>query len=103
MVIIVGFFLWKQKSEPGEVAAVPVNMMAETVPEKGMVSSIKEAMDLGKKMQCTYVINQDGGLVESKGSIDGENQYSWTSAAKTGMKMSKACLEKMGESVKNMP
>lgn len=123
VVLIAGFFFWKQKSEPIDEAAIPANMMAETTPEKGMVSSIKEAMGLGQKMQCTYVLNESGESVESKVSIDGEkyrlttvvggmqvdtlfdgeNQYSWNSATRTGMKMSKACLEKMGEAVKDMP
>lgn len=130
-VLLIGGFLYWNSRESGptgmektsdEMAAVPGEMLGVAKEEKGMVSSIKDAMGLGQKMQCTYMMNEGGKAFESKvmvdgekyastttidnmtvyGIFDGENQYSWTSAAKTGMKMSKACLEKMQATAQNM-
>ncbi len=81
--------------------------------EKGMVSSIKDAMGLGTAMQCTYAMEQDGKSFESVVKIEGEkfrsesviagvttyalsdgkDQYMWTSSSKQGFKMNKACLD----------
>lgn len=128
--IIGGFLYWNsrqsgptgmEKTDDG-VTAVPGEALGMAKEETGMVSSIKEAMGLGQKMQCTYTMNEDGKALESKvvvdgkqyasttmidamtvyGVFDGENQYSWTSATKTGMKMSKACLEKLQTTAQNM-
>ncbi len=131
VVLVVGaYILWQ-----GQRAVAPTDSMqpmqgveseaaSETMMDKGkqMVSSIKDAMGLGKAMQCTYAMDQDGKAMQSTvlvegqkfksmttmdgmevyGVFDGENQYSWTSASKVGMKMSKACLDKMAASAKDM-
>lgn len=130
VLLIGGFLYWnsRQSSPTGmentnvEMTAGSGEMPGMPKEEKGMVSSIKDAMGLGQKMQCTYTMNEGGKTFESKvmvdgekyasttmidnmtvyGVFDGENQYSWTSAAKTGMKMSKACLEKMQATAQNM-
>ncbi|MFZ1627270.1 MAG: hypothetical protein WAT81_05755 [Candidatus Moraniibacteriota bacterium] len=128
--LIGGFLYWNsqqsgptsmEKTDDG-VTAVPGEVLGMTKEETGMASSIKEAMGLGQKMQCTYTMNEGGKALESKvvvdgkqyasttkidtmtvyGVFDGENQYSWTSATKTGMKMSKACLEKLQTTAQNM-
>lgn len=130
-VLLIGGFLYWNSRESGptgmektsdEMTAVPGEMLGVAKEEKGMVSSIKDAMGLGQKMQCTYMMSEGGKAFESKvmvdgekyastttidnmtvyGVFDGENQYSWTSATKTGMKMSKACLEKMQATAQNM-
>ncbi|MGB4833976.1 MAG: hypothetical protein WBP40_03020 [Candidatus Moraniibacteriota bacterium] len=134
VLLIGGFLYWNSRPKPvandmplagqmdpnNEVAAKNPTPMAE---EKGMVSSLKEAMGLGQKMQCTYAMSKgddqvvstvfiEGSKVKSTTTVgdmtmyslmDGENQYSWTSASKTGMRMSKACLEKLQTSVKDLP
>ncbi len=130
VLLIGGFLYWNsrqggptsmEKTENGmmAVSGEDSGMVKE---EKGMISSIKYAMGLGQKMQCTYTMNEGGKAFESKvmvdgqkyasttmidnmtvyGFFDGENQYSWTSATKTGMKMSKACLEKLQATAQNM-
>ena len=127
--LIGGFLYWNSQNSPEAMEDTPEGTVAteETVSgvmmeEKGMVSSIKEAMGLGQKMQCTYAMNEGKESVESTVTIDGskfksvtvmenmtvyalfdgENQYSWTSESQTGMQMSKTCLEKMQDSVKDM-
>jgi hypothetical protein len=130
VLLIGGFLYWNSReSSPTSAEKTDNGMMAisDEAPnmakeEKGMVSSIKDAMGLGQKMQCTYTMSEGGKAFESKvmvdgkkyastttvdnmtvyGVFDGENQYSWTSAAKTGMKMSKACLEKLQATAQNM-
>lgn len=124
-VVVAGIFFW-QKS-----ATEPTVMMESTqtvdVEEKkadlGVVASIKDAMGLGKSMQCTYSVDAGGRNIQSTVMVngdryqsttvmgdmttyalfDGETQYMWTSAAKTGTKMDKACLEEMKTVVKDMP
>lgn len=130
-VLLIGGFLYWNSQQDGPagmgntddgMAVVPGEMLGTAKEEKSMVSSIKDAMGLGQKMQCTYTMSEGEKAFESKvmvdgekyastttidnmtvyGVFDGENQYSWTSAAKTGMKMSKACLEKMRTTAQGM-
>lgn len=90
-----------------------VKDLKAAVEEKGMVSSIKDAMGLGTAMQCTYSTEQDGKTFESTVQVEGEkfrsestiagmktyalsdgsDQYMWTANTKQGLKMSKACIE----------
>ena len=124
VLLIGGFFYWNNRQSSlssmeqaiNEKTAASDKSSSGAKEEKGsMVSSIKDAMGLGQKMQCTYTMNESGKAFESRvmvdgekyasttmidnmtvyGVFDGENQYSWTSATKTGMKMSKVCLEKL--------
>ncbi|MFA9262203.1 MAG: hypothetical protein ACEQSB_02490 [Undibacterium sp.] len=125
LLLIGGFLYWNSQSkEVAKEESAPQGAQAVTPTEKkGVASSIKEAMSLGEKMQCTYLMNEGDKAFESKvmvdgqkyastttidnmtvyGFFDGETQYSWTSAAKTGTKMSKSCMEKMTAAVKDMP
>lgn len=126
VLLVGGFLYWN--SRPKAVVNTPSvdqaakEMLPAPAEGQGVISSIKEAMGLGQKMQCTYTMNEGGKAFESKvvvdgdkyasttmidnmtvyGVFDGENQYSWTSAAKTGTKMSKSCMEKMTAAVKDM-
>jgi hypothetical protein len=130
VILIGGFIYWNSRqSDPigletgTETMPVAKNEMGGQVTEgTSMVSSLKEAIGLGKKLQCTFVMSEgdkqvvssmfiEGSKVKSTTAVgdmtmyslmDGENQYSWTSASKTGMKFSKACLEKLQASVKDM-
>lgn len=121
VLLIGGFLYWNsqqsvstsmEKAGNGMPAASDaVSGMAE---EKGIISSVKDAMGLGKKMQCTYAIGDDKSIQATvmvdgekfksttvmkemtvNGLFDGENQYTWTDKEKQGSKMSKACLDKM--------
>lgn len=90
--------------------------------ESGIVSSIKDAMGLGKKMQCTYAIGDDKSIratvmvdgekfksttimkdMTVHGIFDGESQYTWTDNEKQGSKMSRTCLDKMTARFQDMP
>ncbi len=86
--------------------------------KKSVVTSIKEAMGLGKAMKCVYKMNNESGntevttYVEGKkyateiiiaGKIqhmifDGKDIYSWTEGKKEGVKMSDDCMQGMGVS-----
>lgn len=87
---------------------------------ESVVSSIKDALSLGKKMQCTYVGDGgDGQVVQSTVAIDGKRfrvsmstpegktyvvsdgdmQYFWTEKEKTGFKMSQSCLNEVQKSL----
>jgi hypothetical protein len=82
-------------------------------PESGIISSIKDAMGLGKKMECTYKIKMGDGTLESKTYVegkkykgttviegktqnsvfDGKVMYIWAEGEKTGMKFDVECME----------
>lgn len=126
VVAVVGFFLWQQGQENDSA------LMSESVPpretegeqktDQGVVASIKDAMGLGKNMQCTYNVETGGKNMQSTVVVngdryqsttvigdmttyalfDGETQYVWTNTAKTGTKMNKACLEEMKNAVKDL-
>ena len=86
----------------------------------GVISSIKDAMGLGKTMRCTYRIQDQNGQSEVVTYVDGEKyatemtiagrkqrmvynkeaMYNWQEGQKQGMKMTKSCMEEMG---KNAP
>ncbi len=85
---------------------------------QNVITSIKEAMGLGKAMKCVYKMNNESGntevttYVEGKkyateiiiaGKIqhmifDGKDIYSWTEGKKEGVKMSDDCMQGMGVS-----
>lgn len=78
----------------------------------GMISSIKDAMKMGKAMKCTYKVGNGGGGMEMVAYIDGDKyksevnvggkiqhmvfdekiMYSWSEGEKKGMKMSNDCF-----------
>ena len=86
----------------------------------GVVSSIKDAMGLGKSMKCAYRFKGEAGDITSTAYINGKKykaesnvmgkkqivifdetaMYSWAEGEKTGMKMTKVC---MAEMEKNIP
>jgi len=88
--------------------------------QKGVISSIKDAMGLGKTMRCTYKIKDENGEMEAVSYVDGkkyrtdimvagkaqhmifdeESMYSWSEGEKDGMKMRNDCFE---EAAKDLP
>ncbi len=85
----------------------------------GVVSSIKDAMGLGKTMRCTYRIKDQNGESTVTTYVDGkkyatemniagnkqrmvyneEAMYTWQEGQKQGMKMTKACTEEMDANI----
>lgn len=125
--LIVGVFVWQGQRAAAPVvsqeAALPSSQAPESMLEKGVgaVASIKDAMGLGKSMECTYTMSADQSMETSVvvdgqkfksttvmkdmtvyGLFDGETQYTWMSNSKQGMKMSKSCMEQMTATVKDM-
>lgn len=92
---------------------------SQTEEQGSLVSSIKDAMGLGKKMACTYTTVDEKGksatstiVVDGQkykftatangetayGIFDGDTQYMWSSGAtKQGLKMSKTCIDELGK------
>lgn len=124
VVLVALFFMWNGKKEAN--APITEEGSANTAEQKesagtksGMVASIKDAMGLGQKMQCTYksgagdtaltsTVYVDGQKFKSESEVngtkvyalfDGEMQYTWMSNTKQGTKMSKACLDEMKAAV----
>lgn len=120
--LIGGFLYWNSRETgstgmektDGGMMGVSDEVAGATKETGGIVSSIKDAMGLGRKMQCTYAIGDDKSmqavvLVDGEkfksttvmkdmtvyGLFDGETQYTWTDNEKQGNKMSKTCLDKM--------
>ena len=103
----------KQSIDSGQSAIDKAKEVKDAVENKGVVSSLRDAMGLGTTMHCTYAL--DGVNATTEAWINGEKvrttsttdkmttnsisldgtQYMWTSATKQGMKLDKACLEKM--------
>jgi hypothetical protein len=89
VLLIGGFLYWNSRPKPvandmplagqmdpnNGVAAKNPTPMAE---EKGMVSSLKEAMGLGQKMQCTYAMSKGDDQVVSTVFIEGSKVKSTT-------------------------
>lgn len=125
LVVVVGLFLWQQNKSPETSTGDTLTPMTEVAEEKseGVVATIKDAMSLGKKMQCTYALGMGDQNIQSTVMVDGERyqsttvmanmttyalfdgetQYTWTSGSKTGTKMTKACMDEMTTAVKDMP
>lgn len=88
--------------------------------QNGIVSSIKDAMGLGKEMKCSYKIKSGEDEMEMTTYIKGKKyrgetkiagntqkmifnedaMYSWSEKEKKGMKMTKACTDELA---KNAP
>lgn len=90
------------------------SLMEKKTETAGVVSSIKDAMGLGKKLKCTYTTTEGGADVSSsvvldgkkfkftttvngermQGVFDGQTQYLWSSDKKMqGFKMDKSCID----------
>lgn len=87
----------------------------------GMISSIKDAIGMGKKMECTYKMKFGEESMESKGffegkkfrsetSLNGKKQisvfnddvmYSWSPDEKKGTKISKSCMKELSDKYKD--
>lgn len=119
-----GFFLMRKNTPETPLVAVSENAKGNEgkivqEPAPSLVSSLKDAIGLGQKMQCTYTIKNKDMVATSRASIDGqkfrsetemngmkmfmlsdgETQYMWNSASQQGFKMDKACLESLKSSV----
>lgn len=88
-----------------------------TEEKNGVISSIQDAMGLGKKMKCVYSATDGNGAstifvdgqkfkftsevngLKMYGLFDGATQYTWTSKDKQGWKMDKTCLDELSASV----
>lgn len=126
VVVLVGGWLLLRGNEAGTPEAgksenTASNTVGTGTEDKGMgvVSSIKDAMGLGKTMQCTYAsstgtdavmstVYVDGKKflaesvvngVKSHVLSDGETQYIWTDGTKQGMKMTTVCLAELQKSL----
>lgn len=127
LVLVIGaWWMWHSGQDTAGTGAgdgqSKLSATSSTDKTTSKIASIKEAMGLGKAMQCAYALDENGRSLQSSvtvdgekfrsvttldkmtvyGVFDGENQYSWTSAAKTGTKVSKACLAKMMSAAKEM-
>ncbi len=123
VVLIWGLYAWQHKNSAPAMMDESNTMMPDDtgMMKKDVVTSIKDAMGLGQKMQCSYTsmagdqsvtstVYVDGTKFKSDSVVhgatihalfDGETQYTWTEGpTNTGMKMSKACLDEMKN---NMP
>lgn len=83
----------------------------------GVISSIKDAMGLGKKMQCTYkykdneqsftsTVYVDGKKYKGESEVmgkkqlmvfDGETMYMWPEGEKKGTKWTKSCMDDLNK------
>lgn len=103
----------------GEGSLLP-DVVSEAGEKVGVVSSIKDAIGLGKKMKCTYITSDGSGgqssssiIVDGKkyefsaevngqtsyGIFDGETQYIWSGNTKQGLKITKACIDELTKSI----
>ncbi len=130
LILLIGVGVWFFLS-PKEEKTVSLEKNENTVlpPENGsseeilqkpsMVRSIKEAMETGGQMRCTYTSGEGTAAVTSTVLVageqfytqvvtsgvttsalyDGKTQYVWTNGSTEGMKMTKACLEDLQASV----
>jgi len=84
----------------------------------GVISSIKDAIGLGKKMKCTYTYKVgdesftsttyvEGQKYKGESEVmgkkqimvfDGETMYSWSEADRKGTKWVKSCIEELNKS-----
>jgi hypothetical protein len=106
----------QKAAETSPQKEVPVEVKTES---GSVISSIKDAMGLGKKMKCTYAVGTGDAKFESTAYIegskyksssiiagktayayfDGEVMYSWMDGAKTGTKMTLACVNELKNSL----
>lgn len=88
-----------------------------------VISSIKEAMNLGKKMKCVYSTEINGQSLQTESFIDGKNHkaittingeknysvmdgdmfYAWSEKDKKGTKMSMKCIEDLKTQTEENP
>ncbi len=84
-----------------------------------VISSLKDAMDFGKQMKCTYDTTVNGSTVEMTANVegkkfrsitdmngknvnslfDGTTMYTWTDGQTTGMQITMACISDLKASL----
>jgi len=125
LLLVVGA-VWMWQNKGGDTPSTALNANETETPSepeamglleqgKKAVTSIRDAMQLGTEMQCSfssgegetavtstvYVAGQRFlttamvGSVKTNALFDGETQYVWTDGSVQGMKLTKACLESM--------
>lgn len=117
LVLVIGGWLFFSSKKTAVAPVEKTSEEANTLTEEktGVISSIKDAMGLGKTMQCTYsgpegtsTVYVDGEkfktIAEASGSkmtvlFDGKTQYYWDNGTKQGYSISIACLEEFNKSV----
>ncbi|MFZ2192941.1 MAG: hypothetical protein WAV31_01745 [Candidatus Moraniibacteriota bacterium] len=109
----------KPADKAGEVGVEKKsNVSVETKKDNGgVISSMKDAMGLGKAMKCSYKFKGEAGDITSTAYVNGKKykaestvmgkkqivifdetaMYSWAEGEKTGMKMTTACMEEMND------
>ena len=117
LIAVVGLFVWKQSGSPKPGKESVMKQETQGMPkqaESTVIDSIKDAMGLGKAMQCTYMADGQASFKSSVivngdkfksvtevagkkmyGLFDGEAQYVWTEGESKGFKMSKGCLDEL--------
>lgn len=111
-VVLVSGCAKKTNPEPG-----PKGTGEEQKTEGRIISSIKDAIGLGKKMECTYTYKSGEETITTKAYIegkkykgesefmgkkqlmvfDGETMYSWSESEKKGTKWSQSCMEEINK------
>lgn len=119
LVLAVGFFTGCSK-KASETQNQSQNAKTEqsNKSQDGVIGSIKDAMGLGKAMECTYSYKVgeqnstskmfiDGTKFRSENDImgekqisifDGETMYNWSETDKKGFKWTKSCMEELSKS-----
>ncbi|MDD5084104.1 MAG: hypothetical protein PHT88_04245 [Candidatus Moranbacteria bacterium] len=120
IIIAAGWYFWNKssapKAAPDTSEATPEMAPLPSIEEKtGVISSIKDAIGLGKKLACTYTSTGNSAISSTVfidgqktktiaavngetmyGIFDGKTQYTWTTGAnKQGFKMDKSCMEEL--------
>jgi hypothetical protein len=91
--------------------------------KSGVITSIKDAMNLGKKMKCTYSMQISGKDFQTEAYVDGKNHktitiidgaknysvfdgdmvYTWSDKDKMGTKMSMKCMDDLKAQTETNP
>jgi hypothetical protein len=128
VVIGVGVYFWSNQSkealQSGADSAMEKAQEAKNLVEEGQaITSLSAAMALGRKTTCTHTTDVNGQKYTTSVTVegkkyqatttmgdtttyvanDGNMQYMWNSKDKQGYKMELSCLEKMKDSLKDMP
>ena len=102
----------------GNIPPVTQNNGDTNVPgNSGVISSIKDAMGLGRPMKCTYALKNKDGNLETVTYVDGKKYksqmtiagkmtnmifdenalYTWSDSMKQGMKMTVDCMKDLNQ------
>lgn len=128
VVIAVGAYLWTSQGgnalQSGADSALEKAQEAKNMVEEGQaITSLSAAMALGRKTTCTHTTEVEGQKYSTSVTVegkryqattnmgdtttyvlnDGTTQYMWNSKDKQGYKIELSCLEKMKDSLKNLP